>query len=156
MTPYSKIIKRFERKIKKDISYFTYGNLTEEQQLEIINRRSIDLLDDSIVEIQPQISIRQDVDFLDKDDDLEQFNFNLIPSEEDIISDLMIIKLFEEESIKLKELQKYLGNDIKAFSPNEERKTFMDMLNQKQDKFDIKLGNYNSIDRGTGKYLLPY
>ncbi|WP_346938176.1 hypothetical protein [uncultured Clostridium sp.] len=156
MTPYTNIFKRFSRKIKQDKSFFFYESITEEETLQIINQRSLDLLNDSIVEFQPQIAINQNVNMLDKDDDLQVFNFNLIPTEEDLISDLMVIKLFEEQSIRLKELQKYLGNDIKPFSPNEERKTFMDMLDEKQNKFEIKVALYNSIDRNTGKFLLAY
>jgi hypothetical protein len=156
VTPYSNIYKRFERKIKKDISYFCYDGTTEDEQIKIINKRNSDLLDDAVNELQPKVSIQQKVDFINKDDTLEQFDFDLITTEEDLISDLMIIKLFEEESIKLKELQKYLGNDIKTFSPAEERKTFMDMLEIKQNRFEVKLGNYNSINRETGKYLMPY
>lgn len=156
MTPYGNVIKRFERKIQKDISYFCYDGVTEIEKVAIINKRSNNLLDDAVAELQPIISLQQNVNFLDKDDTLEKFNFDLIISEEDIISDMMIVKLFEEESIKLKKLQEYLGNDIKVFSPAEERKTFMAMVEQKQNKLNNKIANYNTINRETGKHLLAY
>lgn len=156
MTPYSNVIDRFERKIKEDKNYFTYANITLEEMLSIINKRSLDLLEDAIAEFQPMVAIQQNVSFFDKDDDMEEFKFNLIITEEDLISDLMIIKLHEEQSIKLKELQKYLGKDIETFSPTKERESFMNMLENKQKKFEKKVSIYNTIDRNTGKYLMAY
>ena len=156
MTPYENVIDRFERKIKEDKSYFTYEGLTLDEVLEIVNKRSIELLDDAIVEFQPMVAIQQNVDFFNKDDIMEQFKFNLTKVEEDLLSDLMVIKLYEEQSVRLKELQKYLGKDIKVFSPNEERQTFMSMLKDKYDRFEAKVSKYNTIDRNTGKFLLAY
>lgn len=156
MTPYENITDKFARKIKQDKEYFCVNGVTEEKLLEIINRRSIELLDDSVNELQPMISIAQDVDFLDKDDDMEEFNFNLTRIEEDLISDMMVVKYFDEALVKLKAMQKYLGDDIKVFSPANERKTFKEMVEFKRQLFNNKLGNYNTRNRETGEYLLVY
>lgn len=156
MTPYENVTDKFIRKIKQDKEYFCVNGVTEEQLLEIINRRSVELLDDSVNELQPMISIAQDVDFLDKDDDMEEFNFNLTRIEEDLISDMMVVKYFDEALVKLKAMQKYLGDDIKVFSPANERKTFKEMVEFKRQLFNNKLGNYNTRNRETGEYLLVY
>lgn len=156
MTPYENVTDKFIRKIKQDKEYFCVNGVTEEQLLEIINRRSVELLDDSVNELQPMISIAQDVDFLDKDDDMEEFNFNLTRIEEDLISDMMVIKYFDEALVKLKAMQKYLGDDIKVFSPANERKTFKEMVEFKRQLFNNKLGNYNTRNRETGEFLLVY
>lgn len=158
VTPYSNIIKRFERKIKKDKEYFCYSNITEDELIKIISKRSKELLIDSLDEFILQISIQQkkNVNFENRDDELEEFNFKLSASEEDIISDLMVVKYFDEELIKLKAMQKYLGDGIKVFSPNAERKTFLEMVDYKHKQFDKKMSNYNSINRETGEYLLAY
>lgn len=155
-TPYLNITQRFERKIQKDKDYFIYNNVTDEELLKILHRRSKDLLNDSLDELQLQIAIQQNLDLEDRDDILEIFNFELTKSEEDLISDLMVIKYFDEELIKLKAMQKYLGDDIKVFSPNAERKTYLEMVKFKHSQFESKLANYNSIDRKTGKFLLAY
>ncbi|WP_195966743.1 hypothetical protein [Clostridium sp. 1001283B150210_160208_E6] len=156
MTPYENVTDKFIRKIKQDKEYFCVNGVTEEQLLEIINRRSVELLDDSVNELQPMISIAQDVDFLDKDDDMEEFNFNLTRIEEDLISDMMVVKYFDEALVKLKAMQKYLGDDIKVFSPANERKTFKEMVEFKRQLFNNKLGNYNTRNRETGEFLLVY
>mgnify|MGYP007025974474 CR=1 FL=1 len=156
MTPYENVTDKFIRKIKQDKEYFCVNGVTEEHLLEIINRRSVELLDDSVNELQPMISIAQDVDFLDKDDDMEEFNFNLTRIEEDLISDMMVVKYFDEALVKLKAMQKYLGDDIKVFSPANERKTFKEMVEFKRQLFNNKLGNYNTRNRETGEFLLVY
>lgn len=156
MTPYENVTDKFIRKIKQDKEYFCVNGVTEEQLLGIINRRSVELLDDSVNELQPMISIAQDVDFLDKDDDMEEFNFNLTRIEEDLISDMMVVKYFDEALVKLKAMQKYLGDDIKVFSPANERKTFKEMVEFKRQLFNNKLGNYNTRNRETGEFLLVY
>ncbi|WP_195618574.1 hypothetical protein [Clostridium paraputrificum] len=156
MTPYENIIDRFIRKIKQDKEYFCVNGVTEEQLVQIVNKRSIELLDDAVSEIQPMISVAQKVDFLNKDDDMEEFNFELTKLEEDLISDMMVVKYFDEALVKLKAMQKYLGDDIKVFSPANERKTFKEMVEFKRQLFEVKLANYNTRNRLTGSYLLVY
>lgn len=156
MTPYENVIDRFIRKIKQDKEYFCVNGVTEEQLVQIINKRSIDLLDDAVSEVQPMISVAQKVDFLNKDDDMEEFNFELTKLEEDLISDMMVVKYFDEALVKLKAMQKYLGDDIKVFSPANERKTFKEMVEFKRQLFEVKLANYNTRNRLTGSYLLVY
>lgn len=154
MTPYENVTDKFIRKIQQDKSYFCVNNTTEEQLLAILNQRSINLLDDAVNEIQQEISLKQEVDFLDKNDDMEQFNFTLTKIEEDIISDAMVVKYFEEALVGLKAMQKYLGEDIKVFSPANERKTFLEMVQFKKDLLGNKLVKYNTIHRLTREYLV--
>ncbi|MGL4450753.1 MAG: hypothetical protein ACRCX8_18960 [Sarcina sp.] len=156
MTPYSNVTNRFIRKIKKDKEFFCYKNVTEEEIVEVITQRGNELLDDSVNDIQLKIAFEQEVDFLDKDDTLEQFNFKLTTIEEDLLSDLMVCKYLDEELVQFKAMQKYLGSDIKLFSPANERKTFIQMIDHRHRKFEAKLDSYNSRNRLTGKVLLPY
>ena len=156
MTPYSNITERFQRKIKKDREFFDINNVSVEELIEIVNQYSNELLDDAVNEIQPLISINQKVNFLNKDDIIEQFNFELTTLEEDFISDMMYVKLLDEEMVKLKTMQKYLGDDIKVFSPAQERDSFIKMIDYKRKLTLNKIANYNTRDRLTGEFLLPY
>jgi hypothetical protein len=156
LTPYSEVIVRFERKVKEYKEFFCYEDTTEEQFLEIINRRELDLLEDALNELQLVVSVSQNVDFLDKDDTLELFNFNLTSLEKDLISDFMIVKLFDEGLIRLKQYQKYFGEDIKMPNSNTERTTYLKVSEHIRYLLDRKISNYNSKDRKTGKHLLAY
>lgn len=156
VTSYNVVIDRFVTKIKKDKKYFKFKNVEEEMALEIINRRNIELLLNALDELIPLISFSQNVDFLNKDDDLQIFNFELTSIEVDLISDLMVVKLYDEETITLKNMQKYLGKDIEVFSPAKERDSFLQLVKYKHSEFEKKLGNYNIRDRLTGKPLMAY
>ena len=156
MTPYENVTDRFIRKIKQDKEYFCIGAVTEEEFEEILSQRTLELLEDSLNEIQPLIAVQQNINFLDKNDFMEQFNFDLTTIEEDLISDMMVVKYFDEELVKLKTMQKYLGDDIKVFSPAAERMSFINMITYKRNLFSTKLANYNTKHRLTGKFLLPY
>lgn len=154
MTPYEVVIDKFMKKILQDKEYFCIDGATEEQLIGILNEKGKMLLEDAIYELQPMINQTQNVNFIDVDDIMEQFNIELTRTDIDIISDMMVVKYFDEGLIKVKALQKYLGDDIKIFSPNAERKTYMEMVSYKRALFLKKLANYNTVDRLTGKFLL--
>lgn len=156
MTSYDTVTNLFRNKISEDKEFFCYYNLTEEEALEIINRRMEELLELALMELQSKKAKLQKVDFLNIDKENKQFNFDLTDVEVDLISDLMEIKLFDKQMLKVKALQKYLGDDIKIFSPNEERKTILELIQYKHELFDQKLSDYNSINRENGEFLLPY
>ena len=156
MTPYSNVTNRFERKIKEYKEFFTYDTTTDEEFLEIINRRELDLLDDAVSELQGMISIAQNVDLLDKDDTTQEFNFDVTKTEQDLISDYMITKMFDEGIVRLKQYQKYFGDDIKMPNSNTERTTYLKVAEYQRTQVEKKVTRYNSRDRLTGKHLLAY
>ena len=157
MNPYSIVIDRFLKKIKKDRKFFSFREkLNKEDIIAIVNQRSLDILINSLDELVPKIAYNQNVDFNNRDDDLELFNFELVKIEIDLISDLMVVKYFEEEEIKLKNLQSYIGDDIKVFCPADERNSFISMMKYKRSLFEKKLDDYNSRDRLTNKPLMAY
>lgn len=153
---YSIIIDRFERKIKKDRKYFTYRNVSEDELIQIINQRGLDLLESALDELNPQITINHNINFDDRDDDLEMFNFDLYRCDVDLISDAMIVKYMEEEEVKLNKMETYLGNDIKTYCPADERNSFLNMVKIKRNELTNKLDNYNTRDRKTNLPLLAY
>lgn len=153
---YSIIINRFEKKIKKDRRYFTYRNVSEDELIQIINQRGLDLLENALDELNSQITINHNVNFDDRDDDLEVFNFDLYRSDADLISDAMIVKYMEEEEVKLNKMETYLGNDIKTYCPADERNSFLNMEKIKKSELMNKLDNYNTRDRRSNQPLLVY
>lgn len=152
-TSYEDIYNRFINKIIKDKKFFHYDNLTDQEISNIIDERCLQLLDTATIHLQGEVS-SFDIDFLDRDEIIEEFNFELTKIEQELIAEKMYVLFFREEEVKLKEMQKYLGNDIKMFSPAEERKTFMAMLSQIEDRYDILLDNYNSRKRDGSGYNL--
>ena len=153
---YSIILNRFEKKIKKDRKYFTYRNVSDEELIDIINQRGLDLLDTALEYINPLISPNHGINFNNRDDDLQMFDFDLYRPDVDLISEGMIVAYMDEEKIKLNTMEKDLGNDIKTYCPADERNSFMNMLETERNELDKKIDNYNMRDRITNKLLSAY
>jgi uncharacterized protein YerC len=148
LTPYQIVIQRFIKKIKQDVKFFMYNGLTEQQVENIVIERSLEFLDSACDELDSQLD---QLILSNRNDSLECFDDELTRIEIDTISDMMKIIYMREPLVKLKEFQKYLGNDIKAWSPNEERKTYLELLHEIEKKMEIKIDKCNSIDRISGK-----
>jgi uncharacterized protein YerC len=148
LTPYQIVIQRFIKKIKQDVKFFMYNGLTEQQVENIVIERSLEFLDSACDELDSQLD---QLILSNRNDSLECFDDELTRIEIDTISDMMKVIYMREPLVKLKEFQKYLGNDIRAWSPNEERKTYLELLHEIEKKMEIKIDKCNSIDRISGK-----
>ena len=147
-TPYQDIIIRFIKKIKQDVKFFMYNGLSQQEIESIVMERSLEFLDSACDEIEPQLD---QLVLSNRNDSLECFDEQLTRIEIDTISDMMKVLYMREPLLKLKEFQKYLGKDIQAWSPNNERKTYLELLTEIENKMQIKIDKCNSIDRTTGK-----
>lgn len=147
-TPYQDIIIRFIKKIKQDVKFFMYNGLSQQEIESIVMERSLEFLDSACDEIEPQLD---QLVLSNRNDSLECFDEQLTRIEIDTISDMMKVLYMREPLLKLKEFQKYLGKDIQAWSPNDERKTYLELLTEIENKMQIKIDKCNSIDRTTGK-----
>ena len=107
MTPIEKVTDKFIKKIKQDVEYFLYDNISEEDTLEIINERTNDLFEMACDELESQLD---QIDFNDITD--TDFNIDLTRTEIDTISDMMKYKYMEEHLVRLRKFQTYLGKDI--------------------------------------------
>lgn len=152
-TPYQDILTRFIKKIKQDVKFFMYNGLSEQEVENIVIERSLEFLDSACDELEPQLD---QLILSNRNDSLECFDDELTRIEIDTISDMMKVIYMREPLIKLKEFQKHLGNDIKAWSPSNERKTYLELLTEIENKIQIKIDKCNSIDRTTGKQRSLY
>jgi len=147
-TPYQYVIAKFIKKIKQDVKFFLYNGLTESEVEIIVNERSLELLDSACDEIEPQLD---QLVLSSRDDTLECFDDELTRIETDTISDMMKVIYMREPILRLAEFQKYLGTDIKAWSPADERRTYLEILTDTEDKMQLKIDKCNSVNRTTGK-----
>lgn len=157
-TPFKLIADRFLDKIKEDKRFFIYNNnLSEDEKEEIIERRCNNLLENSILELQFEITPLQNVNFLDMDMNLKQFNFEVNLLEQDLISDKMVVKYYQEQLAAVNKKIEYVGEDGKILLPlSSERKSLINLVEYFDNKCNVKLGNYNTIDRMTNQMLMPY
>lgn len=151
-TPYSDIINAFLRRIELDRQFFQYLHLSPGQANEIALERSKGLMDEAIgifiSKCPPQ------VDFGDRDNDAEQFNFDLTISEKYLISSLMYQQYLERDIAKLKRWNvDYTPTELRVFDPSNARSTFMSMFEYVCTQNEQLMDDYRSKDRETGQYL---
>lgn len=140
----------FWNKIENDKSFFNYSNVSQEEALALAKNRSKSLIMESIVRLTS--SCTPQVNFYEYDETLEQFNFDCVQKEKDLLASLMLEKLFERDELKLKAfVVKFAPTDLKQFSPAEERKTFLEMYNGIVKSNSLAISNYSNRDRITGK-----
>lgn len=150
-TTFEEIYKIFFDKISKDKDFFQYFNVSDEEALEIAQTRSESLLKSALVRIMNYCA--PDIDFYNYDDINNQFNFECTEIEKDLIAELMKEGLLQQDEMKLKVVHGYFNTkDLKTFSPANERKTFVEMLEKIYNRNNAKIENYISKDRETGKY----
>ena len=153
-TPYKKVADRFLDKIKNDKKFFTYKGLTEEEIKEVVTKRTNYLLDNAVIELEFKKNPLHNISFIDKNDDLNEFNFNLTLLEEDLISDLMVAKYYEEQLAGVNKRAEFVGEQGKTlFSLSSDRKTLIDLVAFVYNSFNVKLDEYNGRDRLTNSNI---
>ena len=149
MTLFEDIYKLFFDKIVQDIDFFEYGT-TEEEALDIAEKRSKAYLLKSIDILVNQCNV--DVNFYDKDDTLEQFNFDLVSKEKTLFSNMMYEIYFEQDLVKLRLFEEYFSRkDLKRFDPNAQKRLYLESLNLIKVENIRQIKNYESRDRITGQ-----
>lgn len=147
-TPYDLIFDKFIKKLKNDDGIFSYKDLTEEQIEEMVESHLISLLGRAIDKI--YMFGLPTVDFYNKDDTLQAFNFDLVNQEISLISDIMYLEYLEEDKNKLKAFGlTFKNSELNLFSPANDRKTFLDMIYKIEKTTIANINTYFSRDRLT-------
>lgn len=147
-TSYQVVFNRFIKKLKNDDSFFQYGNLTELEIEQMVDEHLVSLLGRSIDKIY-EYGL-PDFDFYNKDDTSQVFNGDLIPQEISLLSDIMYFTYIEEDRNKLKVFGlSFRNSELNVFSPANERKSYLDMLEKIETKVVNSIGNYLARDRDT-------
>lgn len=148
MTQFEEIYDRFENKMEAFKGYF---DISEGLDIDLINERNKSILYEAIDQFQEKIVSGQKVDFYDHDG--ISFNFDLTSIEKSLLSDMMVLVAIEREASTLLETCLVLSSDAKSWSPNEGRKTFMDMWESRRLNFENRMQKYNIRDRLTGEII---
>lgn len=150
-TEFETIYNLFYKRVLEDPDFLMYKNTTEAEVLEIIKTKAFDYMIESIATIFEYSNPEPQIDFNDYDETLEQFNFDLTKSELQMIVNLMFEKFLSRDRAKLKIYNKYFStNEVKMFSPANERNSFEAMLEYVEKKNIRAIRSYNSRDRETG------
>lgn len=151
MTSISTVVDAFLKKVEEDDDFFEYYNCTDEEALAIAQERAAGYVDEAVSYFSLQMKGCNDINLFDKT--TTTFNFDLTITEIDILARIMHWIYLERGLSKLKPvINSFTSSEIKMlFSPANERKTFVEMVDKKKREVDILISNYRAVDRITGK-----
>lgn len=151
-TPYSTLVDMFLRKVEKDIDFFTYTGLSDTEALDLAKERALGYLDEAvytfITKCHPTVS------FDDRDDAKGTFNFELTSPEKLLLSSLMYKMYMSRDisALKTKDVN-FAPSEVKVFSPDKARTSFMEMYNSVCAEINTLIDDYNNTDRETNSYI---
>ena len=149
MTSFQELNDLFFEKIEEDGDFFYYYNLTSSESMQIANERAETYMFQAIAKFWQKCE--PEIDIYDYDKDTKTFNFDLTEQEVDVLTNLMIEAYFKARKAKLRAFEiQFTPSDLKVFSPNEDRKTFMGMYQDLKVENEIMMDNYSGKDRMTG------
>lgn len=152
-TPFSSLIQKFFHKIEKDRDFFSYYNVSLDEAMDLAKSQAINYLYEAIERLVDECT--PDINFFDYSEDLAEFNFDLTRKEIGILTDLMREVYFERDLSLLKAFKiSMTPSDLNQFSPASERRTFTDMLKNIKNENIVKISQYVSVNRLTGKKKL--
>ncbi|WP_339304577.1 hypothetical protein NST33_18570 [Paenibacillus sp. FSL L8-0435] len=148
-TPFDTLFNTFFSMIEKDLDFFTYSNVSNDEAMVIARSRARDYLLEAATKI--KLTTSSDIDF-NVDVNNETMCDDLTMTEINLLASLMREKYFERDFSLLKAFQiQFSPKDLQVFSPANERKTFMDMFESIKRDNAVLMDNYSSRDRSTGK-----
>lgn len=146
---YSDIIDKFLFKVEKDRKFFNYYKLTDSESFELIRQRSMNYLDEAIVLFCNKTFAEYSL--FQKNIDDTGFENELTKEEIYIITNLMYEIHLKRDLSMLKALsERYSPVDLKVFSPANERKSFMELVQSIEKENTVLLDSYIVRDRTTG------
>lgn len=149
-TLFEPIRMKFFKRIEKDKDFFSYYNISVEEATQLALEQANGYLIEAVEKLTDNCT--PDVDFMDYDETLEQFNFNVTKKEQGLLADLMYEVYFDRDLVLLKAFKIAMTpSDLNQFSPATERKTFTEMVEKIKLSNINKISHYSSVDRITGK-----
>lgn len=149
-TTFEAIYEPFFYKIENDKDFFVYYNLTSSEALVLAKQRTKSILTEAITRI--VFSCTPDIDFTKYDTTTETFTETFTKNEINLIVQAMFEKFLERDVVKLKAFKlRFTPSDLNAFSPANERNSFMNMHEFIVYQSDVMIDHYASTDRLTGK-----
>ena len=149
-TLFEPIRNKFFCRIEKDRDFFLYYNISVEEAIQLATRQANGYLIEAVEKLTDNCS--PDIDFMDYDEVLEQFNSDLTKKEQGLLADLMYEVYFDRDLVLLKAFKIAMTpSDLNVFSPANERKSFTEMVKDIKQQNLVKIDHYISTDRLTNK-----
>ena len=183
MTAFSDVINAFYHYIEKDVDFFQYFELDEDECMEVAGQRAGVLLEEAISYLCRKLIIEnvfshtelvhseewKDRYGMDEQDEGEQsedgqneedsdaymaFTETLTNTEINLLVKAMFLMYLQRDLTVLRTFHGVMtSSDLNMYSPANERKTFVAMVQQYEDNLKVEISEYQMVDRLTGGFI---
>lgn len=152
MTEFSSIIESFFHYIENDVDFFSYFELDEDESMEVAGQRANVLLKEATSYLSRKLIVENV--FSTYDAEQECFTEMLTDAEINLLVKTMFLCYLQRDLTRLRTFHGVMtSSDLNMYSPANERKTFVDMVQKYEADLNIEISEYQMRDRTTGTFV---
>ena len=168
MTAFSDVINAFYHYIEKDVDFFQYFELDEDECMEVAGQRAGVLLEEAISYLCRKLIIEnvfshtelvhsEDWEYGQDEEDNDAymaFTETLTNTEINLLVKAMFLMYLQRDLTVLRTFHGVMtSSDLNMYSPANERKTFVDMVQKYESELKVEISEYQMVDRSTGTFI---
>ena len=150
MTEFNDVKQAFYTYIEQDVDFFDYFDLDEDESMEVAGQRSEALLKEATSYLSRKLVVENV--FSKTEDDC--FSETLTEEEINLLVKTMFLMYLQRDLTVLRTFHGVMtSSDLNMYSPANERKTFVAMVEQYELNLKVEISEYQMKDRLTGNYI---
>ena len=152
MTAFEDVINAFYHYIENDVDFFNYFDIDEDECIEVAGQRAEVLL----IEATSYLSRKMVFEsvFSKYEVDSKEFDETLNLAEINLLVKTMFLMYLQRDLTVLRTFHGVMtSSDLNMYSPANERKTFVDMVQKYELDLQVEITEYQMRDRNTGTFV---
>ena len=152
MTAFEDVINAFYHYIENDVDFFNYFDIDEDECMEVAGQRAEVLL----IEATSYLSRKMVFEsvFSKYEVDSKEFDETLNLAEINLLVKTMFLMYLQRDLTVLRTFHGVMtASDLNMYSPANERKTFVDMVQKYELDLQVEITEYQMRDRNTGTFV---
>ena len=152
MTAFEDVIDAFYHYIENDVDFFSYFDLDEDECMEVAGQRAGVLLNEATSYLSRKLIIENVFSTASTLDGM--FSETLTEAEINLLVKAMFLMYLQRDLTRLRTFHGVMtSSDLNMYSPANERKTFVDMVQKYEEDLKIEISEYQMRDRTTGAFV---
>lgn len=159
MTAFSEVINAFYHYIENDVDFFNYFELDEDECMEVAGQRAGVLLEEATSYLCRKLIVENvfsNIEQVESQDGSMYMAFTetLTSTEINLLVKAMFLTYLQRDLTMLRTFHGVMtSSDLNMYSPANERKTFVAMVQQYEDNLKVEISEYQMFDRETGGFV---
>lgn len=152
MTAFEDVINAFYHYIENDVDFFNYFELDEDECMEVAGQRAEVLLIEATSYLSRKMVFENVFSMYDADS--KEFDEVLSFSEINLLVKTMFLMYLQRDLTMLRTFHGVMtSSDLNMYSPANERKTFVEMVQKYEMDLQVEISEYLMRDRNTGTFV---